>query len=406
MNGASMLPWLWLATRSVSDHSRNVLLERFGDAEGVYEGAEKSFSKIPRLRDGGIDSLMDKDLSQCQEILRRCDDLGIELLTREDPRFPGRLAQLSDAPVVLYYKGNLPKVDELPVIAVVGTRKASLYGIQTARRMGYQIAACGGTVVSGVAAGIDAAAMVGALTQGATVLGVLGCGLDVVYPRSNRELYESVIRGGCLISEFPPGTPPRGWNFPRRNRIMSGLSCGVLVVEAPEKSGALITARLALDQGRDVFVVPSNVDVESGAGSNGLLREGALAVCSGWDVMQEYRQRFADLVRPGDQRVPADQPKPEPAAQAKPKASPEKFTKKSIDNRPVAPYSDFKKTQRALPEDQAQVVAQLAQGELLVDELIARTGLETGKVLSALTLLEIQGVVRRLPGRMVSLTGK
>jgi DNA processing protein len=157
--------------------------------------------------------------------------------------------------------------------------------MQTAKRMGYQIAKCGGIVVSGLAYGIDGMAMSGALTAGQKVIGVLGCGADIVYPKENRWLYRDVERYGCIMSEFVPGTPPHPWNFPKRNRVLSGMSCGVLVVEAPEKSGSLITANLAAEQGRDVFVVPGNIDMPGFVGSNRLLQEGAILAASSMAVI-------------------------------------------------------------------------------------------------------------------------
>ena len=322
--------------------------------------------------------------------------------------------------MVLYYKGRLPAFDELPVIGVVGTRRASAYGLTAAKRLGYQIAACGGTVVSGMATGIDGTAMKGALTAGGTVVGILGCGADIVYPASNRWLYADTEKYGCILSEFPPGTPPVGRNFPRRNRIISGLSCGVLVVEAPEKSGALITARLSADQGRDVFVVPANIDVESAMGSNALMREGAIPVSSGWDILSEYRYQFPSKVRqnrtPVRMTATAEElsvEREEPAKVAQePKKSPEKkpklslLRKKGIDNSEKSAYIDFKKTHSALSADEQRIVSALESGQRLVDDVIAELELAPGVILASLTMLEIKGIVRRLPGRYIELTGK
>ncbi len=362
-----LIHWVWLAQCGcVSDHVKMTLLSRFSDPERIYFAArgeleqteglteegmqslsnkdlsgaqeildrclEKNIRlltwqdaayperlKNEGLTEEGMQSLSNKDLSGAQEILDRCLEKNIRLLTWQDAAYPERLKNIPDPPLVLYYKGNLPDFDREALIGVVGTRKASAYGLGIAKRLGYQIGACGGSVVSGAAFGIDSMAMSGALTAGACVVGVLGCGADVVYPASGRGLYADlerygcilteyppgtppvgyhfprrnrIISGlscvvypasgrglyadleryGCILTEYPPGTPPVGYHFPRRNRIISGLSCGVLVVEAPKGSGALITARHAADQGRDVFVVPSNIDVDTGAGSNGLLR--------------------------------------------------------------------------------------------------------------------------------------
>ena len=222
------------------------------------------------------------------------------------------------------------------------------------------------------------------------------------------------------MTEFPPGTPPIGRNFPRRNRVISGLGCGVLVVEAPEKSGALITARLAADQGRDVFVVPANIDVESARGSNALMRDGAIPVSSGWDILSEYQYQFPgkvrrkrtavsltaseeELSREGEalQKV-AQEPKKAP----KPKAQKEPPRKKVIDKEDKSAYIDLKKTPIALTPDEQIIVDGLKDGQMLVDDLIARSGKAPGVILASLTLLEVKGVVRRLPGRFVELTGK
>ena len=322
---------------------------------------------------------------------------------------------------MLYYKGQLPDFDGSPVIGVVGTRKASAYGLQTAKRMGYQIGRCGGIVVSGLAFGIDSMAMSGALTAGTPVVGVLGCGADVVYPPSNRGLFQDTAQYGCIISEFAPGTPPFGWNFPRRNRIISGLSCGVLVVEAPEGSGALITADRALEQGRDVFVVPGNIDIPTFVGSNGLIREGATPVSSGWDILCEYEALYPDKIRkdtaPAHQTAYPDEVKKvaSEAEKATRKVAqtpriPEKkenvkkdFAKKGIDKEPVAPYIDLNDILPKLSAEEAAVVNALRQGERLVDDVIAETGLTTGKLLSSLTMLELKGILMRLPGKRIRL---
>ena len=412
--------WIWLATRSaVRDWVKVELVRHFGDAEGVFYAAD--FECMEDLTENELEALKDRDLTQAEEILARCDRLGIRLLTYQDAAYPRRLRNISDPPLVFYYKGRLPDFDGLPVIAVVGTRRASAYGLTCAKRMGYQIAKCGGVVVSGMAAGIDGMAMGGALTADGSVVGVLGCGVDVVYPVSNRALFADTERYGCLLSEFPPGTPPVKWNFPKRNRVISGLSCGVLIVEAPEKSGALITARQAADQGRDVFVVPGNIDVDSFVGSNRLLRDGAIAVSSGWDVVGEYEGRFRGRIRRFDHGAKMEAYPDEVAAQEEPapakvaqkpkiprrKAAPKPAEDKiAIDNPCPSPYIDLQDTLPALSSVEETIVRAIGQTDILVDDVIAETGLPAAKVLATLTLLEVRGVVMRLPGRRVSLKGK
>ena len=416
-----LIHWIWFATRTgMGDKMKSVLLSHFEDPEAIYFAPEPEFERFEELSAAAVEGIMDKDLAECQGILDQCREKGIHILTYRDAAYPNRLKNIPDPPMVLYYKGSLPSFDELPVIGVVGTRKASVYGLTTAKRMGYQIAACGGTVVSGMATGIDGVAMKGALTAGGSVVGVLGCGADVVYPASNRWLYADTEKYGCILTEFPPGTAPLGRNFPRRNRIISGLSCGVLVVEAPEKSGALITARLSADQGRDIFVVPANIDVESAMGSNALMRDGAIPVSSGWDILSEYRYQFPSKVRqnrtPVRMTATAEElsvEREEPAKVAQePKKSPEKkpklslLRKKVIDNSEKSAYIDFKKTHSALSADEQRIVSALENGQRLVDDVIAELELAPGVILASLTMLEIKGIVRRLPGRYIELTGK
>ena len=411
-----LIHWIWFATRALGDHRKLSRLSHFSDVESLYFAGKTDYAACTQISEEGMGSLLDKDLTESEKILTECTNAGIHILTFQDAAYPNRLKNIPDPTMVLYYKGQLPDVDSEPVIGVVGTRKASPYGLQVAKRMGYQIAACGGIVVSGMAFGIDSMAMAGALTRGMPVSGVLGCGADGVYPPSTRCLFADTERYGCILTEFPPGTPPLGRNFPRRNRIISGLSCGVLVVEAPEKSGALITARAAADQGRDVFVVPSNIDVDSGVGSNALLRDGAIAVTAGWEILSEYHYQFPDKIRREGEKtkltVYPDEVERATAQVAqkrkKPEKSPavqEKFTKKVIDNRQNEPYSDFTKIEASLTADERTIVELLRQGEAVVDDVIAASGLSAGRVLASLTLLEVKGLVRRLPGRMVVFTG-
>ena len=238
--------------------------------------------------------------------------------------------------------------------------------------------------------------------------------MDIVYPACNRALFTDTQRYGCLISEFAPGTKPYAWNFPKRNRIISGISHGVLVVEAPKKSGSLITAQQALEQGRDVFVVPGNIDSGVCEGSNQLLREGGMVATSGWDIVGEYAAMYPGKLRTSDQPLPVSI-MPEVAEQsqlkvAQPKQCVEKTEKtttngdkKSIDKQKKPPYSDVEKKLPPLNEQEQRIVNELKQGERLTDEVIAATGIAAGQMLGVLTLLEIKGVIRRLPGNRIAL---
>ena len=413
-----LVHWIWFATRNnLSDRLKANLLEHFRDAEDIYYAEADACRIVEGISPEGFASLQDKNLTSAKAIIRQCDEKNIRILTFRDAAYPARLRNIVDPPMVLYYKGHLPEFDSLPLIAVVGTRKATPYGLTTAKRMGYQIAACGGIVVSGMAYGIDGMAMKGALTAGAPVIGVLGCGVDVVYPQSNRSLFADVESHGCLLSEFAPGTEPFKWNFPKRNRLISGLSCGVLVIEAPEGSGALITARQAAEQGRDVFAVPGNIDMPTCAGSNALLRDGAIMASSGWDVLSEYEAQFPDKIfnrcKPGQQiaypdeieKAAAEAEKPLPKVAQKPKlfVSRKEKTKKEIDKGQSLHYIDAKTSRPPLSADEQTILSQVEAGKTLVDDIMASTQLSAGAVLASLTMLEVKGLITRLPGKRVAL---
>jgi DNA processing protein len=207
-----------------------------------------------------------------------------------DSRYPERLSNIPDPPVVLYIRGRLPDLDEEVPVGVVGTRKPTVYGLEMAEKLGYELTRGGALVVSGIARGLDAAALRGALRAGGPVVSVLGGGTDVYYPRENRFLYEDVAAAGALISEYPPGTEPRAMNFPARNRIIVGLSRGIVVAEAARKSGALITAHIAADEGREVYCVPGNIFERSSIGCHELIRTGAKLVDNVQDILEDKLQ--------------------------------------------------------------------------------------------------------------------
>ncbi len=407
-----LIHWIWFATCSVSDWRKKLILEAFGDAEDIFFAQSAQLEQVDGLTKEEMASLLDKNTKKADAVLRQCVDKQIRICTYADREYPQRLKHISDPPMVLYYKGQLPDMNSVPVIATVGTRSASAYGLQLSQRMGYQIVSCGGILVSGMAKGNDAMAMQGGLLAGGSVVGVLGCGVDVVYPVANRKLFADVERCGCLISEFPPGTPPYRWNFPRRNRVMSGMSNGTLVTEAPEGSGALITARLALEQGRDVFAVPGNVDMPGFVGNNELLHQGAMTARNGWDVVEEYQMLYPDAVRPMTEQLAKEVQKLEVSAVAKVAQKPispvrkpvsdRKKEKKPIDKEVKQPYSDVKDLLDKLPDAQRQIVELLTK-ERLVDEIIEETGMSAAKVSATLTVLEIKGIIRRLPGKRIAI---
>lgn len=387
--------WLWLSLlEGISVRKKAALLQHFPGAEELY--LREDYSGGPELTEQDLEALLNKDLSEAQRTLNACRRKDIDILTIEDEAYPVRLRNIPDPPIVLYYRGVLPDFDTTPAIGVVGTRKATAYGVGIARIFGKQIAQGGGIVVSGGAAGIDSAALKGALEKKGQTVAVLGCGVDITYPTNNRKLFDEIRLSGCLISEYPPGSKPLGWHFPIRNRIISGMSNGIVVIEAPEKSGALITARDALEQGKDVYAVPGNIDMPTCQGSNRLLSSGATAVFSGWDILKEYAPLYPERVR-------------EPqAAPEKPKlkvAQPVQLPvtdKKDIDNPADSPYIVTIDEQDALTPEENSILACLTQTPKSMDELLAQLDIPAGEALKIITRLSLKGLVVNHPGRMVS----
>lgn len=387
--------WVWLATRkNIGARNACLLLRHFGTPKAIYDAEREDYRAFRTLR--RMDSLLDKDLSESEEILRRCYEKHIFLLTMQDAAYPERLRALEDPPILLYGKGTLPDLNG-PVIGVVGTRYSSLYGMNQARRMGYGLSRCGAVVVSGGAKGIDTEAMKGALLGGSPVVAVFACGVDVAYPAENKRFFDEIAENGCLLSEYPPGTKPHKTHFPVRNRIISGLSMGVLVVECPKPSGALITASRALEQGRDVFALPANVGQESGEGNLQLLREGAILVRDPWELLEEYAGRYPALESRDCSGWEAGNLPPE--TETKLQIS----DKKGIDKPKTSHYIDAKKIKATLSLEEQQLVTLLEQGPVHIDVLSEQMGKPAGGVLALLTMLEVRGLIQHLPGRMFSL---
>ena len=288
--------WVWLSTRKgLAGVTMQRVLDHFGGPERVYYAHAKDVDELTGLSGLARSSLKDKSMREVERILDRCDQLGIRVMTRQDAVYPQRLENIPQPPLVLYAKGRPIPLDDQVAIAMVGTRSCTPYGERVAGKLAMELTHGGALVVSGMAQGIDAASIRGALMAGGTVVSVLAGGLDVIYPRYHRFLYEDVAASGLLLSEYPPGTEHKGSHFPVRNRIISGLSLGVVVVESPRRGGALITASHALDQNRDVYAVPGAIDAPASEGTNRLIQEGAakLVTC-GEDILCEWRDRFPE----------------------------------------------------------------------------------------------------------------
>ena len=378
--------WLWLTELpGLTNQTRLALLRHFPTPEDVYYADPAEVLLTEGITREQAELLEDKDCAAAEKVLADCGELGLHIVTISDAAYPNRLRNIFDPPCLLYVRGRLPAFDDEAAVAVVGTRDCTPYGVSCAEKLGFGLAAGGALVVSGLARGIDSAALRGALRGGGTVTAVLGNGLDVVYPRENRYLYEDIAASGALLSEYPPGTPPEGRHFPVRNRIMSGLSLATLVVEAPERSGALITAGTALEQGRDVFAVPGPIDAPASVGCNRLIRDGAGLVTDAWDILAAYAPRFPEkLHREGAREEPTVL-----GYQARQRTEPKE----------VPPSLSLSNNDLSLTDDQIRLLRTLTEEPMLVDDLIEETEIPTRRVLSALTVLEIEHLVTQHPGK-------
>lgn len=402
--------WLWLATRSdLSAQNIRDLTERFGTPEFLY-GANRDVLIHAGLNKRQTDALCDKDLSGAQQILRTCEQKKIQILTIEDSAYPDRLREISDPPPVLYVRGTLPDFDRAPGITIVGTRAASAYGLRMAERFGAALAQAGFTILSGMAHGTDSAAHRGCLKVNGTTVAVLANGVDVCYPKENQYLMGDIMLSGAVVSENPPGTPPEGFRFPIRNRILSGMSVATLVVEAPARSGALITARRAFDQGREVFAVPGPLDTPGAVGGNQLIRdEVARIVTSPMDIVHELapmlRQKPQEKlvrtvwVRGWDSagQVPISEHPPRKPAIPKPKLDVSKPQPKPV-SKPAAQVCKTDRLPDYLDGIERLVAQAIADGAQTVDAVSEATGLPASEIAAALVVLELEGVAEQKAG--------
>jgi len=360
------LYWVWLNNiPGIGARRFYKLIEYFESPENLYNASKEEFKHVEKILGHNLMDLLqelrkDEELDKARKIVEQPD---MTVLTLLSPEYPPLLKSIYDPPPVLYCKGK-PLISDKPAIAIVGSRLSSEYGRRTAAKIAYDLAKAGVTVVSGMARGIDTMAHKGALeVEGGYTIAVLGCGVDYIYPAENATLYHAIFKHGTIISEYPPGTAPTPGNFPARNRIVSGLSYGTVVIEAGLKSGALITVDCALEQGREVYALPGNINSPYSIGTNKLLKEGAKMVTSAKDILEDLRSSFN--LRPESSNV------------TMPSQS--------------APVLDFFET---------LVYNALQDEEKGLEELIQITKLPPGQLNGILTLMEIKGIIKQLPGKI------
>jgi DNA processing protein len=344
--------WIRLARIDISARRLRRLLDHYGDPEATLNASDRDLRSLG-FNDSVIERFHAAATAPLQSELSRMKSLGIRAIPWDHPCYPPALAEIYDPPVALFLRGELLPADSF-AIGIVGSRRASSYGKDVAERLARELSEIGFTVVSGLARGVDTAAHQGVLASGGRTIGVLGCGVDIAYPASNRGLIERVIQSGAVMSEFAPGTTPDAWRFPARNRIISGLSKGIVVCESGTSSGALITVNYALEQGREVFAVPGSVETGANGGCHQLLREGAGLVESAKDVLEALGM---SSVKPKS---------PEPSA--------------------------------ALSPDEQRLLDLVGFDRKSADDLIDESGLKPSEANAALMMLELYGKVKKIEG--------
>ncbi len=350
----------WIALSSIKDigpASMRNLLNDFGLPEAVFKATLKELKTVEGVGERRALAIKSfKDWGRIEGILKKCEALGVKIIRYSDPSYPCFLKEIPDSPLIFYAMGDIKEEDRFS-IAVVGPRRPTDYGVRVTDMIAGQLSRLGMTVVSGMARGVDTVAHKAALTRGGRSIAVLGSGLDVPYPPENAGLMKRIEANGCVISEYPLGTKPERENFPRRNRLISGLSLGVLVVEATGDSGTLITARYALEQGREVFAVPGMITSTRSSGTNALIRQGARLVEKASDIIEELAPQLKGFIK------------------------------------------ESKRCAVTLTEEEKCIAEKLSPEPLHIDELTRQSGLPSYRVLGILTTLELKGIVKQSGGK-------
>ena len=406
---SSLKHWVWLATLpDLSPKLAHELLARFGAPEEIFFAPPEELSDLP----AGIRAMIARhDTERAERVLARCEELYISTLTMQDALYPERLRNIHVPPLVLYIKGRLPVMDEEAALCVVGTREATPYGRSVTRKLCYQLARAGMLIVSGLAKGIDGEAHRAALDAGASTVAVLGCGVDVIYPRENAELYRDICASGAVVSEYPPGTEVNGRHFPIRNRIIAGLSLGALIVEGPRRSGSLITASHALEQGRDIFAVPGGIDAPNSDGPNSLIREGAILVSKPEHILEEYAALFPYKIQCGPDGTGSDRETPPERRGSQTSAAGQNTPAAVRDTvkeaaRPAADEEtplDLSKALEGASPQRREILLICAGGARSMEDIVSGCGQDAAGVSAELTLMEIEGLVVQMPGKQFAL---
>ncbi len=377
MDDLIYLMWMHLK-QSLIPREAMRLLRRFGTAEKVFLADKDTYQSFGITNPVLLRALMDKKIDAANREIETARKLGISLLGYGLDGYPSILNEIEDPPIVLYVRGDISVLHNRNAFCIVGTRKSTVYGMSAALGMAEQLGRCGMVIVSGVAIGIDSAAHRGAVRGGGKTIGIMGCGLNVDYPADNVEVRNAIIQNGALISEFPLDTPPIPSNFPIRNRLLSAFSLGVAVMEAGEKSGALITAKYAAEQGRDVYALPGNISSPMSAGTNQLIQDGASVLLSADAILTEYIMRYPSYFHVQ-----------------------EYLNEKAEEDIPAETNTSLQKTNTT--EAETKLLRVLTKEPVHVNEVCRLLGLPVQDVQSALTMLQIKGKIKEHPGSRFSI---
>lgn len=394
MNGA--VPWIRLQSALGAGAALSEIIEYFGSAKALFDAGETEWRMSPVLVPRQIEKLCESTEAQANEVLATCKMNGWQVVPYGDPHYPERLRSIFNPPAVLYVDGELPDIDNSIVIGIVGTRRASDYAVKAADVMSRGIAERGAIVASGGALGVDTAAHNGAMLAGGKTIAVLGCGLGTKYLMENKPLRDAVVKNGALITEFQPFTPASKYTFPIRNRIISGISLGVLVVEASVKSGSLITANYALEQGRDVFALPCSILDPAFAGTNKLIDDGAIVATKPLDLLYPYAEEYGVKIDEVKSVGKIMRETGDKSANVYGKARDISF-----DNL-QAGRKKREARQKAAAELSGKTKAvfnALGEEYQSADEISRAAGLSIGEALTALTALEIAGLAASAGGK-------
>lgn len=380
--------WIWLSLALGFDNIKiKKLYEIYDDISLFYMGKEFEWRLCCIFTEKELDKLLSTSIESADEIINTCNSLGYQIIPIDNERYPNCLRNIDTPPAVLYVSGYLPRVDNLLTIGVVGTRKASLYGKKVAYSLSYNLAKCKVTIVSGGALGIDSSAHTGVLNADGITICVLGCGIDYPYLTKSEPMRKAITQRGCLLTEYPPGTEPLPHHFISRNRLISGISKGVLVVEAGKRSGALVTANYAGTQGKAVFAVMANINSVNSIGSNELIKDGAVPVTTYTDILRYYNEyNSLEVYEDDEYDIPDSQVLKIPA---------KKFSEKL--------EKEFIKGHRydvSLDENEEKIYRIIDSTPIHIDEITLKSGLPVFKITRILTNLELKGLIVNLPGRM------